>query len=51
MTFDFSLKSNTDELPVVLAEAGLHRRVLLPTDHQIFHYDRTVASEIVELTR
>jgi len=34
----------------VSVDAGLQHRVLLPPDHQIFHFDRTVAAEIVELT-
>jgi len=45
-----NLQSNTDELFTVSAEAGLHHRVLLPPTRPVFHYDRSVAAEIVELT-
>ena len=45
-----SCDSDTDELFVVSAEAGLRHRVLPPPTRQIFHYDRSVAAEIVELT-
>ena len=49
----FSLKSDTDsdKLFVVSADAGLQHRVLSPPARRIFHYDRTVATEIVELSR
>jgi len=36
---------------IVSAEAGLHHRVLSPPAHEIFHYDRTVLAEVVELTQ
>jgi len=45
-----NLHCDTDELFIVSAEAGLHHRVLLSPARQIFHYDRSAAAEIIELT-
>jgi len=50
ITSSFHVKSKTDKLFIVSVEAGLRHHILLAPTHQVFHYDRSITAEIVELT-